>query len=335
LLDQLIHNRLNFKWYPNDNWTFTAELRTRLFFGEIVKSTPNYGELVGDANNDFLDLSLLLVDQPSFVAHTMLDRLYFEYINGNWEVRLGRQRINWGINTIWNPNDIFNAFAFTDFDYEERPGSDALRVQYYTGVASSVELAVKAFDEWDEAVAAALLKFNKWNYDFQLMAGVVQGEMVLGGGWAGNLKNAGFKGELSYFQSFDETIDNSFAATLSADYSFKNGLYLSGGMLYNSNGELDRSITDLFSFELSAKNLYPYRYAFFLQGNGALSPLLSTGVALIYSPGSANALFINPNFTYSMSDDWNLDLVGQLVFNQAERYESPIQAIFLRFKFSF
>jgi len=224
LNDNLIHNRLNFKWYPNENWTFKADLRTRLFFGEIVKSTPNYGELVGDANNDFFDLSVLLVDQPSFVAHTMLDRLYLEYVKGNWEVRLGRQRINWGINTIWNPNDIFNAFAFTDFDYEERPGSDALRVQYYTGFASSIEVAVKAFDKWEDAVAAAMIKFNKWNYDFQILTGVVNEEWVIGGGWAGNIKNASFKGELSYFQSFDEMVDNSFAATFGMDYSFKKGL---------------------------------------------------------------------------------------------------------------
>ena len=37
------------------------------------------------------------------------------------------------MNLVWNPNDLFNAFSFVDFDYEERPGSDALRIQKYTG----------------------------------------------------------------------------------------------------------------------------------------------------------------------------------------------------------
>ena len=32
--DNFIHNRLNFDWYPSDNWTFKAGLRTRFFFGE-------------------------------------------------------------------------------------------------------------------------------------------------------------------------------------------------------------------------------------------------------------------------------------------------------------
>ena len=335
LVDNLVHNRLNFKWFMNENWTFKADLRTRLFYGELVKNTPNYGELVGDANNDFMDLSLLLVDQPSFVAHTMLDRLYFEYVKDNWEIRFGRQRINWGINTVWNPNDIFNAFSFTDFDYEERPGSDALRVRYYTGFASSLEFAIKAFDDWDEMVAAALWKFNKWTYDFQLLGGIVNRDLVVGGGWAGNIKNASFKGEFSYFHALDQGVSNSFASTLSIDYSFKKGLYTGLGFLYNSNGTSDSNINELFSFELSAKNLYPYNFAIFAQGNYPLTPLLSGGLAIIYSPSKVHALFLNPTFSYSLADNWTLDLVGQLVFNREERYRGPIQALFIRFKFSF
>ena len=107
----------------------------------------------------------------------MLDRLYLDYVKGNLEVRLGRQRVNWGINTVWNPNDIFNAFTFTDFDYEERPGSDALRVKYYTGFASSIEIAVKAFDRKEDAVGGILWKFNKWNYDFQALVGIMQEDL--------------------------------------------------------------------------------------------------------------------------------------------------------------
>lgn len=335
LQDNLIHNRLNFKWYLNDNWTFKADLRTRLFYGELVKSQTNYGAQIEDANNDFLDLSLLLLNKRSVVAHTMLDRLYFEYIKGDWEVRLGRQRINWGINTVWNPNDIFNAFSFTDFDYEERPGSDALRVRYYTGFASSVEFAVKAFDDWDKVVAAGLVKFNKWNYDFQVLGGIVHRDLVLGGGWAGNVKNAGFKGEFSYFHTLNENANNSFSSTLSVDYSFKKGPYTSFGFLYNSNGSSTTSINELFSFELSAKNLYPYQFALFAQATQSVTPLLSAGVALIYSPSEVHALFINPSFTYSIADNWSLDFIGQLVFNKNEKYESPIQVLFLRLKYSF
>ena len=73
---------------------------------------------------------------------------------------------------------------------------------------------------------------------------------MLGGGWAGNLKTAGLKGEFSYFISEDHK--NSFALTGAMDYSFANSLYLNAGYLYNSNGETQGTLLDLFSFQLSA-----------------------------------------------------------------------------------
>ena len=321
--------------FPTKTFTFHADLRSRIFFGDIVRSNPDYADLVNDANNDVLDLSVVLLDRNNFVIHSMLDRFYMEYVKNNWEIRLGRQRVNWGINTVWNPNDIFNAFAFTDFDYEERPGSDALRVKYYTGFASSIEIAVKAFDDFDEAVIAGLWKFNKWNYDFQVLTGLVGRDLALGGGWAGNIKNASFKGEFTYFLPLEEEGEEAFAMTLGYDYSFSNSLYLSTGYLYNSLGTNTGSIGNLFSFQLSAKNLYPYKHATFLQLGYPISPLISSGVAIIYSPVEAHALFFNPTLTYSITENWDMDFVGQLVFNDDGGYTSPIQALFFRLKYSY
>ncbi len=336
LQDNLVHNRINVKWLPNSRFTVSAELRNRLFFGDLVRGTPGYADRVDNANNDYFDLSWVLLDDNGFVLHTMLDRLYAEYTAGNWEVRLGRQRVNWGISTVWNPNDIFNAFSFTDFDYEERPGSDALRVRYYTGVTSSLELAVKAFDHWDEAVMAGLWKFNRSEYDFQVLAGLSRGDLALGGGWAGSIKDIGFKGEFTWFKPILNDGADAFAATGGLDYAFNNSLYLQGGYLYNSLGAIDAPITGLFNFSLSAKNLYPYRHAVFVQAAYPFTPLLNGGIALIYSPVDIHALFINPTATLSIMDNWTLDMVGQLVFNtQENRYTSPIQAIFVRLKFNY
>ena len=43
--DNLIHNRLNFKGYVNDNITFAAEFRNRLFTGDMVRSGRSYSEI--------------------------------------------------------------------------------------------------------------------------------------------------------------------------------------------------------------------------------------------------------------------------------------------------
>jgi len=343
LVDNLVHNRLNFWWYINEHFTFKADLRTRLFYGDLVRASENYAALVDNANNDYFDLSLVLVDNPSFVMHSMLDRLYLEYINENWEIRLGRQRVNWGISTVWNPNDIFNAFDFTDFDYEERPGSDALRVKRYTGFASSVEFVTKIFDNWDEAVMAGMWKFNRNTYDIQLLAGLVERDLAFGVGWAGNLGNAGFKGELTYFLAMDEWFDNyedarnSFALTTAFDYTFSNSVYLHLGYLYNSNGETDISSSRLFVFQLSAKNLYPYRHALFAQAMYPITPLINGNLAIIYSPVEVHPLFLNPTVTFSIAQNWDIDLVGQITFDKEPQrgYVSLVQALFGRVKWSF
>ncbi len=335
LLDNLIHNRVNIKYYASENLTFKADIRTRFFYGDLVRQTPRFGAQIDNANNDYLDLSLVLLDGSSAVLHSMLDRLYVEYVSGEWEIRLGRQRINWGINTVWNPNDVFNAFAFTDFDYEERPGSDALRVRKYFGFASSLEIAVKAFDRVEEAVIAGLWKFNTGKYDYQILAGYVREDLALGAGWAGNLGNAGFKGEFTYFAPLKEENNNAFALTFALDYQFQNSLYLNAGYLFNSQGQPDANIVQLFNFELSARNLYPYRHAAFMAVTYPVSPLLNAGLTTIYSPGPSNALFLNPVVAYSLKTNWDIDLTGQLSFFQNDGYTSPLQALFLRTKWSF
>ncbi len=336
LQENLLHNRLNFRWFPSNTVHFRADLRSRIFWGDLARLTPNYLDQINAGSDDFFDLSLGHQTGRGFVLHSTLDRLSFTFARDKWELHLGRQRINWGISGVWNPNDIFNAFSFTDFDYEERPGSDALRLQYFTGFASSIELAAKVFDTWEEAVLGMRWQFNKWNYDFQLIGGLVKEDISIGAGWAGNIKNSGFKGEVAYFVSSGaDSVGNSFTGTMGWDYSFKKGTYLNLGFLYNSNGRTNGSAAELFNFELSAKNLYPYRIALFAQAVHPFSPLLNGSLALIYSPLRVHALFVNPGLTYSIQQNWDIDLIGQLVFEANEGYKSPVRAGFLRLKFSF
>ena len=336
LTDNLIHNRLNFKWYLSDHWNLSAELRNRLFYGDIIKRTAGYKNLVERANNDFFDWSFHIIDSKGWLLNSTIDRGYIEYSRDKWEIRAGRQRVNWGISTIWNPNDVFNAFSFTDFDYEERPGSDAIRIRYFTGVASSVEIAAGMADHFEDWTGAILWKWNKWNYDFQLLTGYVRDDWAVGGGWAGNLKTAGFKGEWTLFLPSVDSLSSSLTFTLGIDYLFSNSLYFSAGYLYNSIGRTEGSLSDLFNFDISAKNLYPFRHALVVTGNYPVTPLLSGGLTWIYSPVSSHPMFINPVMTYSVATNWDLDLVGQLAFNkEGVQYTSPVWAAFMRIKLSF
>ena len=334
--DNLLHNRLNFKYFFNDNWTLKADLRNRFFWGDQPQlPIGNFAEQL-DSTNDFFDLSYEWSDASGVAFQTLMDRAFLEYSSEKWEVRVGRQRINWGISTLWNPNDIFNAYNFADFDYEERPGRDAVRIKYYPSYSSNIEVAASIADSLEATTIAAKGGFNVKSYDLQFLAGFSENHWVLGGGWAGNLKNAGFKGEISAFRPLEEG-STSIAATFNVDYQFENSLFANIGFLYNSLGTTQNGdLTQLFTTEISARNLYPFRYTTFVQMGYPLGPLTNLGGALIYSPVRAHAIFFTPTITHSLRQNLDVDVVAQLLFNDdGMQFTSPVQAGFLRLKWSY
>ena len=271
----------------------------------------------------------------------MIDRAYLEWYKGDWELRAGRQRINWGVNLIWNPNDLFNVYSFFDFDYEERPGSDAIRIKKYMGFASSFELAANYHDDFDEVVMAGMWKTNKWGYDFQLLAGKAQKDLALGAGWAGNVGDGGFKGEVTWFRPYTDRnlLSTALLASISADYSFESSFYLHGSVLYNSEGSEDLALEGLTfgnTGRLTVRDLSPFEYSVLLQTTYNFHPLITGGVATIYYPGNRHALFINPSVTFSVKPNLDLDLIGQFYFDQPmDKYEALVKLAYTRVKWSF
>lgn len=340
LVDNLVHNRLNFEWFPKKELTVYVGMRNRLLTGDLVKAIPNYADFI-DTNNDYFDLSITWMDRNNAVLHSVFDRAYVKWIKGDWEISAGRQRINWGINTVWNPNDLYNAYSFFDFDYEERPGSDALRVVKYFGFASSLEVAYNLADNIDKSVASAMWKFNKGGYDFQVFSGIARGDFVTGLGWAGNIGNAGFKGEATYFTPYNDRPGGyeSVAVSLGVDYSFANSLYLIGSYLYNDAGQLELISDQPFLFSnqnLSAKNLMPFKHSAFINGSYQFHPLLSGGMAIMAFPGD-NSTFLNPSITWSILQSLDLSGFGQFFLDDKDTggYGSISKSIFFRLKYSF
>ncbi len=177
--ENILHNRLNFKGFVGDKLIFAVELRNRLFTGDRVRMGTLYSEMIG-ADNGFADMSWNVIEKQSLLLNTTIDRLWLDIQLGRFQITAGRQRINWGQTFVWNPNDLFNAYSFFDFDYVERPGSDAVRFQYFPSSSSTLEMAVKA-DREHTITAAGLYRFNKWSYDFQFLAGLVNGEDLVAG----------------------------------------------------------------------------------------------------------------------------------------------------------
>ena len=341
-LENTIHNRFDVNWFISDKFTFTAGLRNRIIIGNNVSLIPNYADYIS-RDYGYFDLSWVWADNTSWIGVSQFDRLMLDYTTGNLQVTLGRQRINWGQTFVWNPNDLFNTYSYFDFDYEEKPGSDALRLQYYIGESSKLELST-ALNSESEVTSVLFYRFNTKGYDIQFLGGVfTQSDYVLGGGFSGSIAGGGFSGELTYFHPMDKDEgDNTITATLHYDYMFKSSLNLQFETLYNGFGQEDFStgIGDLLFQDLSPKNLFPTKLAFFGSGSYQVSPLFWVMLAGMYGP-EGNFWYVGPTLTYSISNTMELAGFGQ--FFSMDEVEDPSgvplinqgTAIFFRFKWSF
>lgn len=325
--NHLIHNRVNIRGYFGNNLSLGLEIRNRVFLGDIPTIQTDEG---------LIDMSYNIFREEKFVLHSMIDRFWLKYQKDKIEISVGRQRVNWGVNTIWNNNDLFNAYNFIDFDYIERPGSDVIRFIYTGDNLSSFELVYLPSERKGYSLAG-LYKLNSFGYDFQILAANYFEDIVIGGGWAGNIKNAGFKGELSYFVD-KENIRNSLSFSTSVDYSTKNGFYFLGSYLYNSNGQNESNFLSLININanvLSPKNLMPSKHSYLLQISKLITPPLNSSLNILYGQG-IKLLYISPTLSYDINSRLDAGIISQFFFlDNFGDFKNLLKGYYLQLKYSF
>jgi len=342
--DNLIHNRLDFSYYPTEWLTAKVSVRNRFFYGQQVSMmyVQGVGNLYADQidqSTGFVDLSWNYFENKSTFFNTSIDRAFIDIQKGKWNITAGRHRINWGQTFVWNANDIFNAYSYFDFDYEEKPGSDAIRVQYNIDYASRIDVAA-AINNDTSITAAALYSFNKFNYDFQIMSGVFQSEdIVIGLGYAGSLFYGGFRGEVSYFHPMEGMADTNgvLAASIGYDYVLKKGTMLQAEVLFNTSAPKDTefNIADFYNLQLSAKNLSFSRFSAVVMVSHPISPIVTATLSAMYSPTS-NFIYTGPSVSVSMADNFMIDLNAQYFSSDIPKEEGGKGTyIFLRGRWSF
>lgn len=309
-MEYRLQNRMNVTWYTTPNLTFHWQMRTRLFAGDLVKDFPQYGDGI-DSDNGLVNLSWMIARENSWLLHYIPDRLYAEWDKGDWNVRVGRQRVNWGVTMVTNPNDIFNIYSFYDFDYPERPGSDAVRIQRHIGFASRFEIAVSPARELENSVAALLYAFDLRGYDVQMIAGYYRERLALGGGWAGDFRGAGLKGETMFYtdiNSVNGESSSNFILAASADYMFENSLFMVAEFLYNADGGKDQ-------FTLLADTFTPdnpsfSKYQATISMSYPIHTLVDGTLAAIWYPDE-KAVFFSPSVTWSVIENLDFRMVAQ------------------------
>lgn len=333
--ENLLHNRLNFKAYISNGVTFTAELRNRLFTGDFVRMGSYYSDIIG-YDRGFADMSWNLINENSFLFNTTVDRLNVDFTFNKFQITAGRQRINWGQTFVWNPNDIFNAYSFFDFDYVERPGSDAVRLQYFTSSSSAAEIAVKV-DNNRDITAAGLYRFSLWGYDIQFLAGFVNGQdIVVGTGWSGAIGGLSFRGEVSWFDQYEDFPgdESTVLATTGFEKIFKNNSMAQVQIMYCNNPLGLNDFNSFYSGNLSSKDLAFSTFSAFGQFTWAATPLINLTASGMWLP-DLDGWFAGPSFDYSVAENLDFSLIWQHFDALMGGEKSKINLAFLRLKYSF
>lgn len=299
-----LNQRLNFNWTPSSNFSFTAQLRSRLIYNQAGPDTCFFNIYDG-----------LVWQKENLYFNTNFDRFNLKYTQGKFEVTAGRQRINWGQSFVWNPNDLFNTYSFFDFDYIERPGSDAIRLQYYNSFTSGTELAAK-IDRNKKITVAGLYRFNHSGWDYQILGGLLGSEdAVAGAGFTGNIKSVGIYGECSYFKPIKNfagstalaMIDLGCSKTLSNNIGLQfEGLYVSKEMNINN-------LLNFFQVSLDVRKIAFAKINLFGSVSYPITPLINGSLAMMWFPdtGGINGLYTGPSLEFSLGNNLGLSLIAQ------------------------
>lgn len=333
--NNLLHNRINTKWKPCSTFTAALEIRNRLYWGDGVRDIPGFGRTLRN-ENEWVNLSAVWAGGNNYILHSNIDRLWAEFRRSRWNIRLGRQRIKWGLTTIWNPNDIFNTYNFLDFDYRERPGTDAVKVWYNINNTSAVDIAVSPSGKHTNTIAAARYTINKWGYNLQMLAGKYGNKFTAGFGWAAKLGNLGYRGEGQAFISDKKDSVSIFNYALELDYTFKKNWHVSGSVLHNTNG-ISEPVNNWskINFRFSPVNLMPARWSFITSVSKEFTSLFTTELVLLYSP-QVNMMIIYPSLKYKLPANLQVDLVCQSFFLELQkRFQATSHNFYLRFKWEF
>lgn len=257
-----------------------------------------------------VDLTWRPVNEKHFSVLHFVDRLFLRQTSDVGDFTLGRQRISWGTGRVWNPTDLFNPINPTTFSKIEKDGVDALSARFHLGRFTDLHLVVNPENEWKTVNSGARFRTNVSEFDLSVMAGGFDKLFVVGGDFAGNLLDAGVRGELIAVAG-RRTSDTGFVKfILGADYQFTAEFY---GMIeyhYNGGGRTDKLRYELVRL-LRGGILNLARDYIAATGSYMIHPLVNSSLSVTFNLNDGSR-FVSGVVTYLAGDEFTISLGGQL-----------------------
>lgn len=266
----------------------------------------------GKTNRQLINMTWQPVNEKHFsVTHT-IDRLYFRQSFSAGSIEIGRQRISWGTGRIWNPTDLFNPVNPALYYKLEKDGADVVSAKFAFGNFTDLNIVVNPMEKIGDSNYGFRFRTNYNTYDISVMGGMFDKRIVAGMDFAGNLFDAGFRGEGIISADKNDFKSNYVKFILGIDNQFTPELY---GMLeYHYNGQGTKSrmnydLTKLVKGEiLNLSKNYLYSTISYL-----VTPLLTASLSDNHNFDDGSG-FIGISANYSLSDNTYVNAGAQITY---------------------
>ena len=246
------------------------------------------------------------------VINHYLDRFFIKQIFDFGELSVGRQRVSWGVGRIWQPTDLFNPLNPANFSKIEKDGADVVSAKVYIGNFTDLEIVYNPTMSIYHDNYGARFRTNYKEYDLSLMTGYFDGTYVVGGDFAGNLSDAGFRGEFVY-SAVNENVEQDFLKfILGLDYQFSENIYGLIEYQHNGQGTNYRNQYDFVSL-LKGDILNVGTNYIALNANYRLNDLTNIGFGNISNINDSSGFF-NISGIYQISQSWQFNLTAMLTY---------------------
>ena len=238
-----------------------------------------------------------------------IDRLYYKFQFGNTEWSIGRQRVAWGTGRIWNPTDLFNPINPVDISKVEKDGVDAVSGKVFLG--DFTDLTLIANPQMNNAINfGARFRTNVSEFDLSVVGGRFDRRLVIGGDFAGNVFDAGVRGELMHSMAEHSFPDRYIMLVLGADYQFTKELYALVEYHFNGRGKGQKDSYEILPLaEGSILNLARQYTTIMATWLAHPLALVTASVTHNFNDGSS---YVNTMVSYGASDNINATLGGQV-----------------------
>ena len=291
------------------------------FFSGTYLETLDYRSFGRRERRSFWDLEHEIAHKAQWSWRHRLHRAWLGWEASSGVLRLGRQRLGWGVQKFWSPTDVVNPFQPTSLERSERLGSDLAYGRYDLGNLSSAELAYLPQDRWRESLLLGRYRAHGRGIDFSGLAGKIPGEasaILIGGDAVLEFFEGQLRGEAAYHNRV--LSDHFFRYALGYEYAFSSSppfrwmkdLWLTGEYYHNGRGRRDVRQYDFAALSDGRETAVARNYLGLGMGRD-LHPLLrlETHSVLNLTDGS---FFVSPSMSWNVWSELNL-LGGIQIFS--------------------